>query len=417
MAGEQAMNYERYILPHLLPDVRPRAAHDNPLRANPDEQFFIRTHQAFEIWFAQLLSELEYARLLLSQPPPAYVPEYDVPVIEAHVRRAAAIIDLINQHLPLLETLDTTSFYNFRKYLFGASGTQSFRFREVEWLMGLLDGGLLDYTKQKCDLDAKLAPNSSKSEPSPNQREYESLGQYQKQWNTGWNAKLKRFDIGGFDGMDETRKALERRLLDIKNHGSLRAKAIEWLGRTNFPAPRGARPHAKYSDLFADRYQRAYLAAYADDSSILADLQGLAPAAIKRLNREAGQRAGYFLAAPHRRAIVFMVQFAAQPLLAWPASLIEALLELDQAFANWRDRHVAMVARVLGGGRLSTMGSAGSGLPYLRGTLRKRVFPEIWDARSFILSHAEAGGIYSASQLRAFGFLHEKRPADGGATA
>ena len=68
--GDQTMNYESYILPHLLPEVRPREARDDPLRDDPDEQFFIRTHQAFEIWFAQILAELDYARLLLSQPPP-----------------------------------------------------------------------------------------------------------------------------------------------------------------------------------------------------------------------------------------------------------------------------------------------------------------------------------------------------------
>ncbi len=52
--GKQPMNYESYILPHQLPEVRPREHGDGP-----DEQFFIRTHQAFEIWFAQALAELE----------------------------------------------------------------------------------------------------------------------------------------------------------------------------------------------------------------------------------------------------------------------------------------------------------------------------------------------------------------------
>ena len=412
---KKPMNYEHYILPHLLPDVRPREPHDDSLRDDPDEKFFIRTHQAFEIWFAQILSELEYARMLLSQPPPAYVPESDVPVIEGHVRRAAAIFDLINQHLPLLETLDTTSFYNFRKYLFGASGTQSFRFREVEWLMGLLDGGLLDYAKQKCELDAKFLKRGSGGEHakprerSPNEREYDSLAQYQAQWNSRRNAKRDQFDIQEFEGMDASREALQRRLLDIRENGTLRDKATEWLQRTTFPSPRGARPHAKHSELFAKKYRDAYLAAHADDSRILGDLQGLKRAAIKRLNREAGQKVEFFLEAPHRRAIVFVVQFASQPLLAWPASLIEALLELDQAFANWRDRHIAMVARVLGGGRISTLGSAGSGLLYLRGTLHKRVFPEIWDARSFMLSREEAATIFTPRQLRAFGFVHEER--------
>ncbi len=108
-----------------------------------------------------------------------------------------------------------------------------------------------------------------------------------------------------------------------------------------------------------------------------------------------------------------MVQISNQPLLAWPASLVEALLELGQAFANWRDRHIAMVSRVLGGGRISTLGSAGSGLQYLRGTLRKRVFPEIWDARSFTLSREEAANIFTARQLLAFGFVREKQPCRG----
>ena len=120
----------------------------------------------------------------------------------------------------------------------------------------------------------------------------------------------------------------------------------------------------------------------------------------------------FFLDEPHRRAIVFLLQFAEQPLLAWPASLVEALLELDQAFANWRDRHIAMVTRVLGGGRISTLGAAGSGLAYLRDTTSKRVFPEITDARTFMLSRAEAAGIYSPDQLRPYGFAMESPPSD-----
>ena len=159
--GKQPMNYESYILPHHLPEVRPRENSDEP-----DEQFFIRTHQAFEIWFAQILAELEHARVLLAQPPPTYVPESDIPTIEQHVRRAAAIFDLVRRHLPLLETLKTTSFYNFRKNLFGASGTQSYRFRELEWLMGLLDKDLLEYTQKKLDLERHLANLDAAENPN-----------------------------------------------------------------------------------------------------------------------------------------------------------------------------------------------------------------------------------------------------------
>ena len=67
---------------------------------------------------------------------------------------------------------------------------------------------------------------------------------------------------------------------------------------------------------------------------------------------------------------------------------------LDQAFSNFRDRHLAMVSRVLGGGRISTHGEEGSGIPYLQKTLAKRVFPELWDARTFLLSDEEAQDVY-----------------------
>jgi tryptophan 2,3-dioxygenase len=416
--AKQAMNYEVYIQPHRLPEVRPRQD-----SADPDEQFFIRTHQAFEIWFAQALAELEHARTLLSQPAPAYVPESDMPTIEQHVRRAAAIFDLVSQHLPLLETLKTTSFYNFRKSLFGASGTQSYRFRELEWLMGLLDKDLLDYTRQKLDLERNLAnldaaghPNATpkaptSSTPGPSENEFDTLRKYQANWQSRLDTDRKLAPTE-FAGMAATRDALQRRLLDIHTKGSLREMVFKWLARSKFPGSRGTQADSKHGQLFSERYEKAYLSAHANDSQALRELQGMDAAAITRVNREARQRTTFFFKEPHRRAIIFLLQFSDLPLLAWPASLVEALLALDQAFANWRDRHIAMVSRVLGGGRISTLGAAGSGLPYLRGTVAKRVFPEIWDARTFMLSHDEAKDIYTARELSPYRFVHEQ-PTSG----
>ena len=59
--------------------------------------------------------------------------------------------------------------------------------------------------------------------------------------------------------------------------------------------------------------------------------------------------------------------------------LSEALLDHDEAFAHWRARHVLMVERQIG----SKPGSGGStGAKYLRTTLNKRFYPELWDLRS-----------------------------------
>jgi tryptophan 2,3-dioxygenase len=59
--------------------------------------------------------------------------------------------------------------------------------------------------------------------------------------------------------------------------------------------------------------------------------------------------------------------------------LCEALLDHDEAFAHWRARHLLMVERQIGG-KTGTGGS--SGAEYLRTTLGKRFYPELWEVRS-----------------------------------
>ncbi|MFJ5260745.1 tryptophan 2,3-dioxygenase family protein [Streptomyces sp. NPDC088387] len=65
---------------------------------------------------------------------------------------------------------------------------------------------------------------------------------------------------------------------------------------------------------------------------------------------------------------------------AGPADeLTAALLEYDRAWASWRERHVGVVVRQLGGER----GSGGSsGAAYLRSRAAHRFFPELWEARA-----------------------------------
>ena len=59
--------------------------------------------------------------------------------------------------------------------------------------------------------------------------------------------------------------------------------------------------------------------------------------------------------------------------------LCEAMLDHDEAFAHWRARHVLMVERQIG----SKPGTGGSsGAKYLRSTLDKRFYPELWEVRS-----------------------------------
>ena len=59
--------------------------------------------------------------------------------------------------------------------------------------------------------------------------------------------------------------------------------------------------------------------------------------------------------------------------------LAEKLLDIDDAMASWRHKHVLTVERIIGN-KPGTGGSAGA--PYLRATLSKRAFPELWAIRT-----------------------------------
>ncbi|MBV9526930.1 tryptophan 2,3-dioxygenase [Sphingomonas sp.] len=59
--------------------------------------------------------------------------------------------------------------------------------------------------------------------------------------------------------------------------------------------------------------------------------------------------------------------------------LAEKLIDLDDALASWRHKHVLTVERIIGN-RAGTGGSAGAS--YLRSTLDKRIFPELWALRT-----------------------------------
>jgi tryptophan 2,3-dioxygenase len=59
--------------------------------------------------------------------------------------------------------------------------------------------------------------------------------------------------------------------------------------------------------------------------------------------------------------------------------LAEKLVDIDDSLAAWRHKHVLTVERIIGFKR-GTGGSAGAA--YLRSTLDKRIFPELWALRT-----------------------------------
>src|ERR1044071_3906932 len=103
--------------------------------AHHDELLFITVHQAYELWFKQILHELDAAIQLLE--------EDHVPAATRAVNRIVAIEKLLVNQIHILETMTPISFLAFRDELNPASGFQSMQFREIEFSSGLKDKNIL----------------------------------------------------------------------------------------------------------------------------------------------------------------------------------------------------------------------------------------------------------------------------------
>src|SRR5215510_11048355 len=125
------LSYNKYLrVPDLinLQDCLSEPAHH-------DELLFITIHQAYELWFKQILHELD-AAISLTQ-------EDRLPAATRAMARVVEIEKLLVNQIHLLETMTPISFLGFRDELNPASGFQSMQFREIEFSSGLKDKTIL----------------------------------------------------------------------------------------------------------------------------------------------------------------------------------------------------------------------------------------------------------------------------------
>lgn len=114
-----------------------------------DEHLFITIHQAFELWFKQVLWELGDARKLLNC---EYVPERSVGTVISRLTRVVEIFRLLVEQFTILETMTPMGFLEFRDYLFPASGFQSLQWRTIEQGLGLVAEGRVSYGQRRLGL-------------------------------------------------------------------------------------------------------------------------------------------------------------------------------------------------------------------------------------------------------------------------
>jgi tryptophan 2,3-dioxygenase len=244
-----------------------------------DELLFITIHQAYELWFKQILHEIDAAIVLMN--------EDRLAAAARTMRRVVEIEKLLVTQIHILETMTPINFLGFRDQLNPASGFQSMQFREIEFSSGLKHESLLREFREDEFAHGRLQTRLA----AP------SLGD-------AFYAALRKRGLDA-PANDDASDELER----TKRYGKRTQAVLEILTH------------------FEERYEEFQLS--------------------------------------------------------------EALLEHDEYFALWRSHHIKMVERMVGTKR-GTGGSEGVG--YLRTTLDKKFFPELWEARTYLdTKHGEAG--------------------------
>ena len=110
----------------------------SPLSEGPehDEMLFIVIHQVYELWFRQILHELDHLQALLSRGDGAHA--------RGTLKRILTILKVLVAQLDILETMTPLEFLSFRDRLESGSGFQSYQFRELEFALGWKEPRALD---------------------------------------------------------------------------------------------------------------------------------------------------------------------------------------------------------------------------------------------------------------------------------
>ncbi len=131
-----SMNYSGYLKLDQLLSLQA------PVTEKPehDEMLFIIVHQVYELWFKQMLHEIDHISVLLEQ--------NDTPPALHKFKRLLTILKIQVAQLDILETMTPLEFLSFRKRLESASGLESYQFRELEFALGIQHATHLDTFKE-----------------------------------------------------------------------------------------------------------------------------------------------------------------------------------------------------------------------------------------------------------------------------
>ncbi|MCX2942265.1 MULTISPECIES: tryptophan 2,3-dioxygenase family protein [Rahnella] len=140
------MDYSSYLKLHeLLSLQQPKSPHSE----QRNENLFIITHQTYELWFKQLINEIHYVINLIKK---GEIPES----ISSMIRINTITRTMVNQ-IAVIDTLKFHEFQQFRGYLGGASGFQSYQFDAIEALLGKANSKKLQQYEHDDVIQERLA--------------------------------------------------------------------------------------------------------------------------------------------------------------------------------------------------------------------------------------------------------------------
>lgn len=332
-----AVHYAEYLKVQNILDLQKPKSIEYGKPAH-DEMLFIIIHQVYELWFKQILWEVDSVLALFNT---TNLDERDMLKIVSRLNRVIEIQKILIQQVDVLETMTPMDFLEFRDYLSPASGFQSHQFRLVENKLGL---------KQRLKF---------------NNQDYKKLLTPEEQ---------------------KTAQAAE-------DTPSLFSSLEQWLERTPFIFSKDFPFWQTYQtavDAMFSENETAILGSDMDGDSKkthLANLQTSRESFNAIFNAETyeqlQQQNIWRLSFKAVQAALFILLYRDEPLLQLPYNLMACLQNIDENFTQWRQRHALMAHRMLG----AKMGTGGSvGHKYLATAADKhKVFTDLFNLSTFLV--------------------------------
>lgn len=297
-----------------------------------DEMLFIVFHQTYELWFKQILFELDDILARFSRP---VLDDRDIQPIVARMGRITEILKILERQIDILETMTPQDFIDFRDALKTASGFQSLQFRLIETRLGLKREDRMQFNHGPYDRDYADASRKAihAAEEGPNLHDLID----------SWLARTPFIADGDYTFWESYRAAVHV-MLDEKEKTARQALDGDALGREIEAITRGRQ---KFDNIF-DTKDRVWR---------------LSPRALQ--------------------AALFITIYRTEPMLQGPATLLTLVMDIDSLLARWRYRHALMVQRMMG---LSAGTGGSSGYSYLMQTLEKhRIFTDLFSLSTYLI--------------------------------